>query len=120
MIMQKKLLYLIRASGTAAGLAATFAIVAGSTAHAQLRVEISGVGANQIPIAIAAFADESIAPQQVSAIIKADRSKLKAFDKPVDLLPGMTASVEIRTGQRSVLGFLLRPLVKTQEAFRER
>ena len=54
------------------------------------------------------------------AIIKADRSKLKTFDKPVDLLPGMTASVEIRTGQRSVLGFLLRPLVKTQEAFRER
>ena len=54
------------------------------------------------------------------AIIKADRSKLKTFDKPVDLLPGMTASVEIRTGQCSVLGFLLRPLVKTQEAFRER
>jgi adhesin transport system membrane fusion protein len=54
------------------------------------------------------------------AIIKADRSKLKTFDKPVDLLPGMNASVEIRTGQRSVLGFLLRPLVKTQEAFRER
>ncbi len=54
------------------------------------------------------------------AIIKAERGSLKQFDKPVDLLPGMTANVEIRTGQRSVLGFLLRPLVKTQEAFRER
>ena len=54
------------------------------------------------------------------AIVKADRSTLKQFDKPLDLLPGMTASVEIRTGQRSVLGFLLRPLVRTQEAFRER
>jgi adhesin transport system membrane fusion protein len=54
------------------------------------------------------------------AIIKAERGTLKQFDKPVDLLPGMTASVEIRTGQRSVLGFLLRPLVRTQEAFRER
>jgi adhesin transport system membrane fusion protein len=54
------------------------------------------------------------------AIVKAERGTLKQFDKPVDLLPGMTASVEIRTGQRSVLGFLLRPLVKTQEAFRER
>jgi TolB protein len=43
-----------------------------SQAQAQLRVEISGVGATQIPIAIAGFADESIAPQQVSAIIKAD------------------------------------------------
>jgi adhesin transport system membrane fusion protein len=54
------------------------------------------------------------------AIIKAERGTLKQFDKPVDLLPGMTANIEIRTGQRSVLGFLLRPLVKTQEAFRER
>ena len=54
------------------------------------------------------------------AIVKAESGTLKQFDKPLDLLPGMTASVEIRTGQRSVLGFLLRPLVKTQEAFRER
>ncbi len=32
----------------------------------------------------------------------------------------MTGSVEIRTGQRSVLGFLPRPMLKTTEAFRER
>ncbi|MFC7297224.1 Tol-Pal system beta propeller repeat protein TolB [Herminiimonas aquatilis] len=43
-----------------------------SLAHAQLRVEIAGVGANQIPVALATFGDESLAPQQVSAIIKAD------------------------------------------------
>ncbi len=43
-----------------------------SLAHAQLRVEIAGVGANQIPVALATFGDESIAPHQVSAIIKAD------------------------------------------------
>jgi adhesin transport system membrane fusion protein len=54
------------------------------------------------------------------AIIKADRDSIKRGDKPLELLPGMTATVEIRTGQRSVLGFLLRPMVKTQEAFRER
>lgn len=47
--------------------------------HAQLRVEISGVGANQIPIAIAAFADESIAPHQVSEIIKADLARSGFF-----------------------------------------
>ena len=41
-------------------------------------------------------------------------------DKPLQVLPGMTGSVEIRTGQRSVLGFLLRPMLKTTEAFRER
>lgn len=41
-------------------------------AHAQLRVEISGVGASQIPIAIATFANESIAPERITAVIKAD------------------------------------------------
>lgn len=43
-----------------------------ASAQAQLRVETSGVGATQIPIAIAGFADETVAPQQVTAIIKAD------------------------------------------------
>ncbi len=36
------------------------------------------------------------------------------------VLPGMTGSVEIRTGQRSVLGFLMLPMLKSREAFRER
>ena len=54
------------------------------------------------------------------AIVRADGSTLQHGDKALQVLPGMTGSVEIRTGQRSVLGFLLRPMVKTQEAFRER
>jgi adhesin transport system membrane fusion protein len=32
----------------------------------------------------------------------------------------MTASVEIKTGERSVLSYLLRPMLKSQEALRER
>lgn len=48
-------------------------------AQAQLRFEITGVGATQIPIAIAGFADESIAPQQVTAIIKADLARSGYF-----------------------------------------
>lgn len=54
-------------------------IIFHSFAHAQLRVETSGVGANQIPIAIATFADESIAPHQVTAIIKADLQRSGFF-----------------------------------------
>ena len=54
------------------------------------------------------------------AMIRAERSTLKAGMKPLTVLPGMTGTVEIRTGQRSVLGFVLRPMLKTQEAFRER
>src|SRR5471030_405410 len=49
------------------------------TTHAQLHIEISGVGSNQIPIAIAGFADENLAPQQVSAIIKADLERSGYF-----------------------------------------
>jgi TolB protein len=48
-------------------------------AHAQLRVEISGVGGIQIPIAVAVFADESVAPQRISAIIRADLERSGMF-----------------------------------------
>ncbi|HXA47851.1 MAG TPA: hypothetical protein VNW52_09500, partial [Burkholderiaceae bacterium] len=41
-------------------------------AQAQLQINTAGVAASQIPVAIAAFADENLAPQQISAIIKAD------------------------------------------------
>jgi TolB protein len=54
-------------------------LLTASVSHAQLRVEIAGVGAQQIPVAVAGFADESIAPQQVSAIIKADLERSGMF-----------------------------------------
>jgi TolB protein len=49
------------------------------SARAQLHVEIAGVGSNQIPVAVAAFADESMAPEQVSAIIRADLERSGVF-----------------------------------------
>ena len=43
------------------------------------------------------------------------------INKNINLIPGMTATVDIRLGQRSVTEFLLKPLIKTMnEAFRER
>lgn len=60
-----------------------------SAAHAQFRVEISGVGATQIPIAIGKFRDEARAPQPISEIVKADlvRSGLfKSLDASADKL----------------------------------
>jgi adhesin transport system membrane fusion protein len=54
------------------------------------------------------------------ALILADGSTLVAAHKPLPVLPGMTGMVEISTGRRSVLGFMLRPMLKSQEAFRER
>lgn len=40
--------------------------------QAQLRFEISGVGASQIPVAIASFPGEQSAPQQITSIVKDD------------------------------------------------
>ena len=54
------------------------------------------------------------------ALVRADPSTLKAGGKPLTVLPGMTGTAEIRTGRRSVLSFLLRPMLKAQEAFTER
>ena len=42
-------------------------------------MEISGVGSTQLPIAVATFADEGIAPQQVSAIIRDDLARSGYF-----------------------------------------
>ncbi len=53
-------------------------------------------------------------------LVRADTAGLAVGDKVYPVLPGMTGAVEIRTGQRSVLGFMLRPMMKSQEAFRER
>lgn len=49
------------------------------SAHAQLRVEISGVGANQIQIAIGQFWDDPAGDNQVSAIIKSDLQRSGLF-----------------------------------------
>jgi adhesin transport system membrane fusion protein len=45
---------------------------------------------------------------------------LRAGGKTLPIIPGMTASVEIRTGEKSVLDYLLKPIFKAREAFRER
>ncbi|MGY4829778.1 HlyD family type I secretion periplasmic adaptor subunit [Sphaerotilaceae bacterium SBD11-9] len=51
---------------------------------------------------------------------RTDRSTLKEKGKALPIIPGMTGQVEVRTGERSVLSFILRPMLKSKEAFRER
>lgn len=54
------------------------------------------------------------------ALVQADSATLDPSGRNLPVLPGMTGTVEVRTGQRSVLSFVLRPMLKSQEAFRER
>src|SRR5258706_13330432 len=65
-------------------------------AWAQFRVEISGVGATQVPIAIAKFRDEDRSSQSISAIVRADLERSGLFrliDAPAVIIetakPGM-------------------------------
>jgi adhesin transport system membrane fusion protein len=53
-------------------------------------------------------------------LVRGEKSTLKQGSKPLPVLPGMTGTVEVRTGERSVLDFMLRPMLKSREAFRER
>jgi TolB protein len=48
-------------------------------AAAQFRVEVSGVGLTQMPIAIATFRGEAQAPQKIGAIVKADLERSGVF-----------------------------------------
>jgi membrane fusion protein, adhesin transport system len=42
-------------------------------------------------------------------------------DKPLPIIPGMTATVHIKTGEKTFLHYILKPIIKTKEmAFRER
>lgn len=53
-------------------------------------------------------------------IVTAERNNLKYKGEKLPVIPGMTSTVEIKTGERSVLSYLLRPVMKSQEALRER
>lgn len=44
----------------------------------------------------------------------------KTGSQELRVIPGMTATVDIRTGEKSLLQYLLRPLLRVQEAFREK
>ncbi|MEN4770118.1 HlyD family type I secretion periplasmic adaptor subunit [Duffyella gerundensis] len=53
-------------------------------------------------------------------LILTDSSTLNAGGKELPIIPGMVASVEIRTGEKTILDYLLKPVLKAKEAFRER
>ncbi|MCW8206242.1 Tol-Pal system protein TolB [Verminephrobacter aporrectodeae subsp. tuberculatae] len=62
-----------------AALIAVPALPAAFPAAAQFRVEVTGVGLTQLPIAIAAFRGDAQAPQKMSAIVQADLERSGQF-----------------------------------------
>lgn len=54
------------------------------------------------------------------ALVRTDRSTLRRNGEPLPVIPGMSGTVEVKTGERTVISYLLRPLMKSQEALKER
>ncbi|WP_428508122.1 HlyD family efflux transporter periplasmic adaptor subunit [Roseateles sp.] len=65
-------------------------------------------------------ADKTGAGRYYRALVRSERNNLRYKGETVAVIPGMNATVEIKTGERSVLSFLLRPVLKTREALSER
>jgi hemolysin D len=56
-----------------------------------------------------------------AARVSLDRSQMQIDDKLINLTPGMAVTIEIKTGSRSVMGYLLSPLMKYRhDSLRER
>lgn len=53
-------------------------------------------------------------------LVLTDSSTLETRGKSLPIIPGMLASMEIRTGEKTILDYLLKPVFKAREAFRER
>jgi adhesin transport system membrane fusion protein len=52
--------------------------------------------------------------------LRVDRRQLNERQADLEIRPGMQADVELQTGGKTVLTYLLKPLYKSSEAFRER
>lgn len=70
---------MIRSFRIARSFAFALVLLAAGTADAQLRVEITGVGSNQFPIAVANFQRDGQVPQEVDAIIRANLQRSGLF-----------------------------------------
>ncbi|MBT7308622.1 MAG: HlyD family type I secretion periplasmic adaptor subunit [Gammaproteobacteria bacterium] len=53
--------------------------------------------------------------------VRTHKTHLGSEEQPLEIIPGMTASVNIMTGKKTVLDYLLKPILKArQQALRER
>lgn len=66
--------------------------------------------------AIAATGEETY----YRVLVRTSNASLKVDGKLLPIIPGMTTSVDIRSGEKTILDYLLKPVYKAREAFRER
>lgn len=67
------------------------------------------------------FEDErdANAPPFYKVTVRVDRSSFTQRQRQIEIRPGMRATAELQTGSKTILTYLLKPLYKSREAFRE-
>lgn len=78
-----------------------------------------------VPGRVQAVSSDAVADERLGPVYKVrvmlDRQEIVVNGRPVPLGPGLSATVDVRTGSRRVIDYLLLPVFKaTQEAMRER
>lgn len=84
------------------------------TIYGGLKGELVQIGADTIT-------DEDKKQTYYLIRLRTDRNHLGTDDKPLLIIPGMVASVDIITGHKSILSYLLKPILRAKaEALQER
>lgn len=84
------------------------------TIYGGLKAKLEQIGADTIT-------DEDKKTTYYLIKLRTDRSHLGTDEKPLLIIPGMVASVDIITGKKSILSYLLKPIIKARaEALHER
>jgi adhesin transport system membrane fusion protein len=80
-----------------------------------------GLPAHVVQVGADTTYDEQTKEAYFTVIVETDRSYLEAHGRKLPITPGMICSADIVTGQKSVLDYLLKPVLKAKdEALRER
>jgi len=84
------------------------------TIYGGLEAKLEQIGADTIT-------DEDKKTTYYLIRLRTDKSHLGSDAKPLEIIPGMVATVDIKTGKKTIMSYLLKPIIKARtEALRER
>ena len=84
------------------------------TVYGGLTAKLEQIGADTIT-------DEDKKTTYYLIRLRTDKSHLGTDEKPLLIIPGMVATVDIMTGKKTIMSYLLKPIIKARaEALRER
>jgi adhesin transport system membrane fusion protein len=80
-----------------------------------------GLSGRVVQVSADSIYDEVTKEAYFTVVVETDKSYLLSAGKRLPISPGMICDVEIITGRKSILSYLLKPLIKARsEALRER